>query len=199
MRRGATTDNNVVATPPAESLSSGATTPPVSTKQKSSASSSSKKRGDADGEKGVHANVVGRVALLTLSAVPICFALKHLRALGDDHILVFLVGVVICTLIGGLGYSLVFVKLPPKVRRDPYLYFFTVFAFTAVVDVQLALNIDGVLDNLRFYLQEGEKYLGKNRFVLIMSTTLRMNVVMKMKMSTLTTMMKELRTDEQIR
>lgn len=97
------------------------------------------------------------VVLVSLLAVPVCFALSLTRAMEDAR-LVFLAGVLICTSIAVPTYVLI-VRRGAASASDVYFYVFVVFAFTAVVDLLLALAIDGRLDWLHFYCREGEVYL----------------------------------------
>ena len=45
------------------------------------------------------------------------------------------------------------------VKKDTYFYVFTIFAFTAVADLLLALTIDEYSSAFHFYLEQGEVYL----------------------------------------
>jgi hypothetical protein len=96
------------------------------------------------------------VVLLSLLAYPVSWLLS-LTAAMDDARLVLLAGIVCCTAIAPLAYLLVVRGVPAG--RDVYFYVFTIFAFTSMVDLLLALTIDGHTHVLRFYLAEGERYL----------------------------------------
>ena len=95
------------------------------------------------------------VVLVSLLAFPVSYALSLCSAMEDAR-LVFLAGVLACTAIVPLTYYCV---VRGEQRRDAYFYIFTMFAFTSMVDLALALTIDGHTDVLLFYLAQGEVYL----------------------------------------
>eukprot|EP00743_Colponemidia_sp_Colp-15_P002316 GILK01002511.1.p1 GENE.GILK01002511.1~~GILK01002511.1.p1 ORF type:complete len:402 (-),score=24.45 GILK01002511.1:43-1113(-) len=78
---------------------------------------------------------------------------------------VFYAGVIICLGICPLTYVLLLRHIPA--RKEFFFYVFTVFAFTAVVDLFLAFTIDGFIDIAKFYLGEGEVYLASGHGLFI--------------------------------
>jgi len=96
------------------------------------------------------------VVLLSLLAFPVSWGLS-LTAAMDDSRLVLLAGVVFCSAVVPLAYFAVVRGVPAG--RDVYFYVFCVFAFTSMVDLILAFTIEGTTSVLRFYLDEGERYL----------------------------------------
>lgn len=95
------------------------------------------------------------VILVSLLAFPVAYLLSLTSAM-DDSRLVLAAGVVFCGAMVPLTYPLV--RSVPA-GRDVYFYVFTVFAFTSLIDLLLALTIDGRTPVLLFYLREGEVYL----------------------------------------
>jgi len=77
----------------------------------------------------VDISVLGRTFWLCFTAIPVCYALSAIDRMATDHFLVFVAGVVICVGMGFVSYYAIF-KHVKHSRHDPYLYIFTVFAFT---------------------------------------------------------------------
>jgi transmembrane 6 superfamily len=71
----------------------------------------------------------------------------------EEETALFLIALSICTSIALLSALLL------RRLNDIFAALFSLFAFTCVVDLLLALNIDGHLDWLSYYLSEGERYL----------------------------------------
>ncbi|KAL5005073.1 hypothetical protein ScPMuIL_018529 [Solemya velum] len=75
----------------------------------------------------------------------------------EDHRLVFLAGVILLCVCCIITY--VFIRGSPR-KSEPLFYVWSVFAFTACIDLILALDLDGYLRGfMSFYLEEGEPYL----------------------------------------
>ncbi|CAF0997368.1 unnamed protein product [Didymodactylos carnosus] len=97
------------------------------------------------------------VVTVSLLAIPICYILSHVTQM-ENSFYVFLCGVVICTSVAPLTYHLL-IKRILHVKRETYFYVFTIFSFTAMVDLLLALTIDNYSSACHFYLEQGEVYL----------------------------------------
>ncbi len=100
-----------------------------------------------------------RLFALCLTSIPVAVGLSYLDVLMHDHLLVFIIGVVVCSFVAYISYPLIFKHLTSANRHDPYLYLFTFFAWTTIIDIQLAMTIDGHIGVLNFYLEQGERYL----------------------------------------
>ncbi|XP_054983790.1 transmembrane 6 superfamily member 2 [Sorex araneus] len=100
--------------------------------------------------------LAGKIAALSLGALPLSFALSLVAEL--SHTL----GVVLTSF---LILGLFFVAIYSLSRGDIYLYdplyaVFAVFAFTSVVDLLIALREDGYMGSfMDFYTKEGDPYL----------------------------------------
>jgi hypothetical protein len=81
-------------------------------------------------------------AVISFLAGPVLYALNQFQQMHDEIFLAS-VAVAICTAIFVLSYVLVYSRLPSTCRKDPYLAWFSLFAFTAIVDLLLAFNISG--------------------------------------------------------
>lgn len=101
-------------------------------------------------------------AAISLLAVPTLYVLDATQAAVETETVLMLTGVVICALVAYLSYRVVFARLPPAARSDVYLPLFSLFAFTCIVDLMLALNVYGVVDCINWYLSHGEVYLNTN-------------------------------------
>jgi len=91
------------------------------------------------------------VFILSLFAIPVCYFLSTVKELYDENVL-FVIAV-------GLCVGIVLISMGLFGRRDLYVIGFSFFTWTCLVDLLLAFNIDGFIDWLDFYLEEGEKYL----------------------------------------
>ena len=60
--------------------------------------------------------------------------------------------------VGLVAWS-VFRVIPKHAQRDPYVYLFSLFGFTCAVDLLIAFCVDKYTTVLRWYLEEGERYL----------------------------------------
>ena len=81
-------------------------------------------------------------ALMSLLAIPILFGLNYSQSMEEEVILAS-VAVVVCAAIFYFSYKLVFSRLAETTRSDWYLAWFSLFAFTSIVDLLLAFNIHG--------------------------------------------------------
>lgn len=96
------------------------------------------------------------VFFVSLFAFPVSYVLSLSSAMEDSR-WVFVAGVGALTAMLPLTYLCV--VRGSGSRRDIYFYIFTLFAFTSMVDLALALTIDGHTSLLLFYCREGEVYL----------------------------------------
>lgn len=100
------------------------------------------------------------VFFLSLTAIPITYGLNFAFQLSWGQWPVFLIGCVLLPFIALAAYMLVKSSSGKHKITDPCFYVFSVFAFTSVIDMVIALELDGVIDNfVTFYLKEGERYL----------------------------------------
>ncbi|KAL4227728.1 Transmembrane 6 superfamily member 2 [Mactra antiquata] len=96
------------------------------------------------------------VFVSSLLAAPLIYTLDKLAAMEDSK-WIFAAGVVILPLFGLL--CKIFVQYSPA-KREPLFYVWSIFSFTAVVDMCIALELDGYIKGfMEFYLREGEPYL----------------------------------------
>ncbi|CAF0929660.1 unnamed protein product [Adineta steineri] len=98
----------------------------------------------------------GVIAVSFLS-VPICYMLSYMKEM-KNSLNVFLYSAVICISVAPLTYFLL-IKHLLHVKKEMYFYVFTIFSFTAIADLLLALTIDGYSSAFHFYLEQGEVYL----------------------------------------
>ncbi len=85
--------------------------------------------------------------------------LSYIDSLNHNHGLLFVIAIAILLALGYASYLTIFRHIAPQRRREPYIYLFTVMAFTTTVDLLLALTIDGWIGTMGFYLEQGERYL----------------------------------------
>ncbi|XP_003796640.1 transmembrane 6 superfamily member 2 isoform X2 [Otolemur garnettii] len=99
--------------------------------------------------------LAGNIAALSLSAVPVSYALNHVSALSHPLAIALMSALILGVLFVTI-YSLSYCEI----SYDPLYAVFTVFAFTSVVDLIIALQEDGyVVGFMEFYTREGEPYL----------------------------------------
>ncbi len=79
-------------------------------------------------------------ALISFLALPV-LALLNESSVVENPLYLALVGVVSLVAVFGLAFKLIYGRLPAE-SRDSYIAWFTVFAFTCVVDLLLAFEID---------------------------------------------------------
>ncbi|KAM5237965.1 transmembrane 6 superfamily member 2 [Ctenodactylus gundi] len=99
--------------------------------------------------------LAGRIAVLSLSALPVSYALNQMSALSHPLWVASM-----SFLILGLLFMAIYSLSRCEISHDPLYAVFTVFAFTSVVDLTIALQEDGyVMGFMEFYTREGEPYL----------------------------------------
>ncbi|MFK8049864.1 MAG: hypothetical protein AB8B81_15665 [Halioglobus sp.] len=102
--------------------------------------------------------VAWAVAAISLLAVPFAYVQEELMGqLSQTWVLVYSLALLLS--VGVAGYFLVFRHLSASIRRDPYLFFFVIFAFAAIIDLLISLTLLGYSDLMRSYAQESEPYL----------------------------------------
>ncbi|XP_025772292.1 transmembrane 6 superfamily member 2 [Puma concolor] len=99
--------------------------------------------------------LAGKIAALSLGALPLSYALNYVSALSHP------LGVALMSaLILGLLFMAIYNLSPGDIYYDPLYAVFTIFAFTSVVDLLIALQEDGyVVGFMEFITKEGEPYL----------------------------------------
>lgn len=96
-----------------------------------------------------------RVVAFSALAIPLCLVFSFIDELSHSHGLLFAVAVAALVALGFLAHHVVF-----RGRAQPwYLYVLSVMCFTTIVDLVLALTIDGFVSTGNFYLKAGEPYL----------------------------------------
>ncbi|XP_052792679.1 transmembrane 6 superfamily member 1-like [Mya arenaria] len=96
------------------------------------------------------------VGLGSFLAAPLIYTLDKLAVMEDQR-WVFMSGVITLPLFGLL--CCVWVRRSPC-KKEPLFYVFSIFSFTCVVDLFIALELDGYVKGfMEFYLREGEPYL----------------------------------------
>ncbi|HCS29236.1 MAG TPA: hypothetical protein DIW43_17395 [Spongiibacteraceae bacterium] len=99
------------------------------------------------------------IALISLLAIPFSYAVAYLSFFHDNPSAVLGVGVIALVLPAVIAYALVFRHMPDNVRKDPFLYIFTVFAFACVLDLLIGFTLMGYTDVMAWYFASGEPYL----------------------------------------
>ncbi|XP_026894272.2 transmembrane 6 superfamily member 2 isoform X3 [Acinonyx jubatus] len=99
--------------------------------------------------------LAGKIAALSLGALPLSYALNYVSALSHP------LGVALMSaLILGLLFMAIYNLSPGDIYYDPLYAVFTIFAFTSVVDLLIALQEDGYMVGfMEFITKEGEPYL----------------------------------------
>ncbi|XP_072166724.1 transmembrane 6 superfamily member 1-like [Diadema setosum] len=99
------------------------------------------------------------VFALSLTAIPVTYTANYvLESRGEGTVLT--VGYAILGLIALLSYLIVRLSRGTQKITDPFFYVFAVFAFTSVIDIVLAMELDGIIEKfMAAYLKEGEPYL----------------------------------------
>ncbi|XP_069915170.1 transmembrane 6 superfamily member 2 isoform X2 [Oryctolagus cuniculus] len=99
--------------------------------------------------------LAGKIAALSLGALPVSYALNQVSALSHP-----LWVALMSALILGLLFVAVYSLAHGEISYDPLYAVFAVFAFTSVVDLIIALQEDGyVVGFMEFYTKEGDPYL----------------------------------------
>ncbi|XP_065837841.1 transmembrane 6 superfamily member 1-like [Oscarella lobularis] len=99
------------------------------------------------------------VFLQSLLAIPICYWFNMLSSMKNPWLLFVAANGVLISVV-------LLVRIYPPVKRtsaafrDPFLYAFSLFAFTSIVDLLIGLELNGWISNsMLFYFKEGEPYL----------------------------------------
>lgn len=123
-------------------------------------SKSFKKQDDTNRETGQpesNGKIMLGIIVVSFLSVPICYFLSYLPQMADS-LNVFLYSAVICCSIVPLTYFTLIRHLV-QIRQEVYFYVFTIFAFTAIADLLLALTLNEYSSAFHFYLEQGEVYL----------------------------------------
>ncbi|MFT5032568.1 MAG: hypothetical protein ACI89D_001493 [Bermanella sp.] len=99
------------------------------------------------------------IALISLLAIPFSYAVANLSVFHDYPAAVLGVGMLALVLPAFIAYALVFRHMPDSVRKDPFLYIFTIFAFACVLDLLIGFTLMGFTDVMTWYFESGEPYL----------------------------------------
>ena len=99
------------------------------------------------------------IALISLLAIPFSYAVANLSFFHDNPGAVLGVGVLALVLPAVIAYLLVFRRMPDTVRKDPFLYIFTIFSFACVLDLLIGRTLMGFTDVMAWYFASGEPYL----------------------------------------
>jgi transmembrane 6 superfamily len=97
------------------------------------------------------------VIVISLLSIPV-MAFLRARDEMSDHMNVFYAGVVFCTIVLPITLVLVW-RTHPHLKHSVFFYMCTLFAFTAIVDLFIAFDLDGITNLIGFYMREGEPYL----------------------------------------
>jgi hypothetical protein len=92
------------------------------------------------------------LTIISLSAIPILYLLKFLTQMENGEILL-VIGVFLCFIIVPLFFKIFVLNKLNNYKGDYFLYVFTVFAFTSVVDLILSFTILGYNDWMGYYLR----------------------------------------------
>jgi hypothetical protein len=103
--------------------------------------------------------VVIGVFLTSLTAIPVLHFLTFYIDTMENAVNNFLIGVVLCFLLIPIFYYFFIIRGLKNYKGSLFLYVFTIFAFTAIVDLVLAFTIDGYVSTMKYYLKYGEPYL----------------------------------------
>ncbi|KAM6167490.1 transmembrane 6 superfamily member 2 [Erethizon dorsatum] len=99
--------------------------------------------------------LAGKIAALSLAALPLSYALNHVSALSHPLWVALMSGLIL-----GLLFVSIYSLSRGEISNDPLYAVFAVFAFTSVVDLVIALQEDGYVEGfMEFYTREGEPYL----------------------------------------
>ncbi|KAJ8304578.1 hypothetical protein KUTeg_018161 [Tegillarca granosa] len=89
-------------------------------------------------------------------SIPLAFMLNLFHAMRNP-ILVLVAGVLSLSLVIAIPFIF---KKTTKPKHDSFYYVWSIFTFSSVIDMVLALENDGIINSVMgFYLQEGEPYL----------------------------------------
>ncbi|MFK7898991.1 MAG: hypothetical protein AB8G23_24390 [Myxococcota bacterium] len=99
------------------------------------------------------------VAAVSAMAVPFAWAMANLSFMHDSPVAALVGGVIGLVLPAVTAWWFVFRHQRPEIAKDPFLYLFTVFAFAAILDLLIGLNLLGLHDWMSWYFSSGEPYL----------------------------------------
>jgi hypothetical protein len=107
------------------------------------------------------------VFLTSLTAIPVLHFLTFYIDTMENAVNNFLIGVILCFLLIPIFYYFFIIRGLKNYKGSLFLYVFTIFAFTAIVDLVLAFTIDGYVSTMKYYLKYGEPYLNTTHGALI--------------------------------
>lgn len=97
------------------------------------------------------------VFLTSLLAIPISYFMNNLFSLREPLLILF-VGVLCLIIVTLIPYF--HIRNRPTNNTDPFYHALGIFTFSSVIDLIIALENDGIIDDfMDFYLREGEPYL----------------------------------------
>lgn len=99
------------------------------------------------------------VAAVSAMAVPFAWAMANLSFMHDSPAAALFGGVFGLVLPAVIAWWLVFRHQRPEIAKDPFLYLFTVFAFAAILDLLIGLDLLGLHNWMNWYFSSGEPYL----------------------------------------
>ncbi|HSB96458.1 MAG TPA: hypothetical protein VLC91_08425 [Spongiibacteraceae bacterium] len=99
------------------------------------------------------------MVVIALIAIPISFLQTRAGVLEGHPTFVALFGFASLSVVGFLSYWFVFRHLPARVKRNPFLILFAVFAYATMLDLLIALSLLGYTDVMNGYFETGEPYL----------------------------------------
>jgi hypothetical protein len=108
-----------------------------------------------------------RTILLALLAIPTTYWFNSLKAMSNHWVIFWGSNAVLIAVV------LLVCLFPPveqssRARKDPFLYAFSLFSYTAIVDLCIALELNGWISNsMLFYFKEGEPYLATSHGLMI--------------------------------
>lgn len=101
--------------------------------------------------------VLGSI-FISLLAIPTMYLLSTSQTV-EESVNVFLYGTIVCFVALPILYYLLILRNLKNYKGSFYLFLFTIFSFSCVVDFILALTSDGFINFGLFYLSNGETYL----------------------------------------
>ncbi|EDQ92822.1 uncharacterized protein MONBRDRAFT_30778 [Monosiga brevicollis MX1] len=105
--------------------------------------------------------VTAGCAMASFLAIPFLYAVDAHPEVISDPVYMAVVGCVTLTAFPILVYYSIFRHMP-RFQFDVFMLFFALFAFTSMVDLMLALTIDGRSTVMKWYLDAGESYLNSS-------------------------------------
>ncbi|KAM4888204.1 transmembrane 6 superfamily member 2 [Thomomys bottae] len=103
----------------------------------------------------VDIRLAGRIAALSLAALPVSYVLSHVPVISHPVWVALMSALVL-----GLLFLAIYNVARGEIPHDPLYAVCAIFAFTSVVDLVIALQEDGyVVGFMEFYTKEAEPYL----------------------------------------